>query len=59
MTYSLFNTAGKKIPIEEGRSSIVEIPKGDGDLGLSVSQCERTVSLLLGMLYKLVSYLSP
>ena len=35
--------AGKVVPIEEGHICVVEIPKGSNDLGLIVSQCERTV----------------
>ena len=41
----MFSAAGKMLPIPEGYPCIVELPKGDSDLGLIVSQCERTVSI--------------
>ena len=38
-------TAGTKLPIEEGKVTTIEIPKGKRELGLSYCWCEDVVSL--------------
>ena len=43
--------AGIQIPIVDGHPTTIEIPKGNSDLGLSVSWAEREVILCTPVLY--------
>ncbi len=45
LSLSLSHTAGMQLPIVEGQTTEIEIPKGTSDLGIGVSWCETTVSL--------------
>ena len=42
--YHICLTAGMQVPIVEGQPTTIEIPKGNSDLGLSVSWAEREVN---------------
>ena len=40
-------TAGTKQPIEEGKVTVIEIPKGKSELGLSYCWCDDVVSMYI------------